>query len=324
MKTLLYKAIKVTVATIIAIMIAEAIGLHYGTTAGIIALLSVLDTRKQSFVIGSKRLGLATLAILLGIILFNIFGHHLWVLGLFLLIYSPLLALIRSTEALAISTVLVTHIYSINTTEANIFFNELGLLVIGVVIGWLLNLHMINIESEIHHSQVETETMIKSILRKMSLQLLNQCSLEEQEGALTHLDEAIAKGMTKAVDYNNNYIMKDYGYYESYFRMRRQQFFVLRHMENHFAHLFMAAEEARLLSVFTEQLAEAFNECNDGMDLLKNLGDLRAYYRSSALPKTREEFENRATLYQYLNDLDYFIRIKSSFMVEHGKIHYCS
>ena len=324
MKTLLYKAIKVTIATIIAILIAEFMGLHYGTTAGIIAMLSVLDTRKQSLVIGAKRLGLATLAILLGVVLFNTFGHHLWVLGLFLLIYSPLLAIIQSTEALAISTVLVTHIYSINTTDAYVFFNELGLLVIGITIGWLLNLHMINIETEIHQLQEETEEMIKTILRKMSLQLVNQCSLEEQEGALALLDETIAKGMTKSVDYNNNHIMKDYGYYEAYFRMRRQQFFVLRHMENHFAHLFMAAEEAKLLSVYTEQLAVALNECNDGMGLLKNLGDLRSYYRSSDLPKSRDEFENRATLYQYLNDLDYFIRIKSAFMVEHGEIHYCS
>ena len=77
MKKLLYKAVKVTLATIIAIMIAEFMGLHYATTAGIIALLSVLDTRKQSLVIGGKRLGTATLAILLGILLFNTFGHHL-------------------------------------------------------------------------------------------------------------------------------------------------------------------------------------------------------------------------------------------------------
>ncbi len=298
-------------------------GLHYATTAGIIALLSVLDTRKQSLVIGGKRLGTATLAILLGILLFNTFGHHLWVLGIFLLLYSPFLALIQSTEALAISTVLVTHIYTINTTEAYVFFNELGLLVIGIIVAWLLNFHMINIESEIHQLQEETEESIKTVFHKMKLQLLNQCSIEEQEGALLRLDGQITVGMAKAIEYNNNYLMKDYGYYEAYFRMRRQQFFVLRHMENHFTHMFIAAEEAKLLSAFTDQLAEVLNECNDGMALLKELSDLRAHYRESALPITREEFENRATLYQYLNDIDYFIRIKSAFMVEHGEIHYC-
>ena len=39
MKRLIYKAVKVTSATIIAIMIAEFMGLHYASTAGIIALL---------------------------------------------------------------------------------------------------------------------------------------------------------------------------------------------------------------------------------------------------------------------------------------------
>lgn len=323
MKKLLDRSIKVTLATIIAIMIAEILGLHYSTTAGVIALLSVLDTRKQSLVVGGKRLGAASLAILLGILLFNTFGHHLWVLGLFLLIYTPLLMVIQATEALAISTVLVTHIYSINTTEPAIFFNELALLVIGVVIGWLLNWHVINIESEIHQHQASTEALIKGVLHKMKLQLINQCSVEEQEDLLTKLDDQISQGMVKAIAYNNNYIFKDYRYYEAYFRMRRQQLFVLKHMETLFSHMFIAAQEALLLSDFTEQLAEAFNECNDGMALLEALGNLRNHYRESDLPKTRLEFEHRATLYQYLNDLDYFIRIKSAFMVEHGEIRHC-
>lgn len=323
MKKLLYQTIKVTSATLIAILFAEIIGLHYSTTAGIIALLSVLDTRKQSLIVGGKRLGAATLAIVFGVLLFNSLGHHLWVLGLFLLVYIPFLSLIRSTEALAISTVLVTHIYAINTTQPFVFFNELGLLVIGVVIAWLLNIHMINLESEIHTLQEDTEASIKGVLHKMKLQLINQCSIEEQKGSLSQLDTLIANGLAKSIEYNNNYVFKDYRYYEAYFSMRRQQFFVLEHMEQHFSHMYMAAEEAILLSRFTELLAEAFNECNDGMALLKELGQLRTHYRESDLPKTRDEFENRATLYQYLNDLDYFIRIKAAFMVEHGEIHYC-
>ena len=34
------------------------------------------------------------------------------------------------------------------------------------------------------------------------------------------------------------------------------------------------------------------------------------------LPKTREEFENRAMLYQFLNDLEQFLSIKNGFKEE--------
>ena len=56
MKKLLYQSVKVIAATLLGALIAELLQLHYSTTAGVIAMLSVLDTRNQSSVIGAKRL----------------------------------------------------------------------------------------------------------------------------------------------------------------------------------------------------------------------------------------------------------------------------
>lgn len=318
----LYQTVKVTLATVIAIAAAAFLDLQYGTTAGVIALLSVLDTRKQSAVTGVKRLISGTLGIGLGIVLFNIFGHHLWVLAVFLLLYMPGLVWFKASEALAVGTVLVTHIYAINTTESFVFFNELGLLVIGIAVGWVMNLHVINEETEINQLQHEAEEMIKLVLHKMKFQLLNQCSVDEQVNTLEALDQVIKTGLKKAITYNNNYIFRDYGYYEAYFRMRREQYFILLAMERHFREMFVAVEEAQMLSEFTEILAEELNESNDGMALLARLTDLRADYRQRPLPQTREAFEHRATLFQYMKDLEYFVGLKSAFMVKHGDIHY--
>ncbi len=94
-------------------------------------------------------------------------------------------------------------------------------------------------------------------------------------------------------------------------------------MEKHFEHIFIAVDESRLLSDFTEKLAIELNECNDGYALLGELKELQAHYKQAPLPSTRDEFEQRATLYQYLNDLEYFIKIKSAFMVKYGEIQYC-
>lgn len=323
MNKLVYQSIKVTLATVLAILIAELLNLHYSTTAGVIAMLSVLDTRKQSMIVGVKRLGAASLGVVLAIVLFNLLGHRLWVLGIFLMIFIPLLTWFRSTEALAVATVLVTHIYSINTTEPWIFINELVLLFIGVLIGWLLNLHMLNIEDEIKKYQFETEANIKEVLRKMKYQLLNQCSIDEQEDLLDHLDQLIREGMAKAIQFNNNHLLRDDSYFHKYFMMRREQYYVLKHMQTYFHVSFIAVAEAERLSVYTEKLADELNECNDGMALMTEFNSLREHYRQSALPVTREEFEKRATLFQYMNDLAYFKRIKMAFMVEYGDIKYC-
>jgi len=322
MKGLLYQSGKVVLATIIGILIAELLQLNYSTTAGVIAMLSVLDTRKQSMVLGIKRLLGATVAIIVAIVLFNSFGHELWVLGLFLIIFVPTLALLDSSEALTVATVLVTHIYSIKTTDLWILFNELALLVIGVSVAWALNLHLLNVEKDIRSSLLETEAGIKEILRKMSLQLLNACTCKEQTSNLRALDNLISQGLKKAIQYNDNHILKDFSYYEHYFHMRRQQYYVLRHMQTHFDSDFITLEEAKVLSDYTARIADELNEYNDAMSLMTEWQKIRDGYRQGALPVTREEFEHRATLFQYMNDLAYFKKIKMIFVAEHGGFNY--
>lgn len=323
MKKLIYQSVKVMAATVIGILIAELLKLHYSPTAGVIAMLTVLDTRKQSLVVGIKRLILSSVAVVLAIMLFNTFGHELWVLAMFLMIFIPLLTALRATESLAVGTVLVTHIYTINTTEAWIFINELALLFIGVGIAWVMNLHVLNIESDIRVLQLDTEDGIRNIMKKMSLQLLNRCTVKKQEEQLAALDQLIREGMTKSIQYNNNHVLKDYSYYQHYFEMRRQQYYVLKHMQTHFNVKFIAEDEAKILSDYTARIADELNEYNDGMALMTEWNSIRDGYRRNPLPKTRDEFENRAILFQYMNDLAYFKKIKMAFIVNHGQIKYC-
>jgi len=324
MGKLIYRAIKIAIAVVLAIFIAEILRLNYSITAGVLAMLSILDNRKQTYVVGIKRLGIALVGLILASILFFFFGFNLIVLGVFILIYVPIATLLRSSEGIVASTVLVTHMYTLHMLSIPIIFNEMALLLIGVIVAWGMNLHMWSIEKEIRTIQEELEEIIKVILQKMTLQLLNKCSVEEQRNTLQSLDLLITKGHESAIQYNNNYMLKDNSYFIKYFQMRRQQYLVLMHMENHFNKIFVTLEQAVPLSDFTKKIAIQLNECNSGESLLEEAEDLRMYYEKSELPKSRTEFENRATLYQYLSDITYFIEIKVLFMSKFGDIIYCS
>ncbi len=50
-----------------------------------------------------------------------------------------------------------------------------------------------------------------------------------------------------------------------------------------------------------------------GKSLEERGEQLLEYYRDSALPTSREEFENRAILFRYLSDLIEFVEIKIRF-----------
>lgn len=313
MKQIVYQALKISLAVIVAIFIAEFFGLMYATTAGVVTMLSILDSRRQTYIVGFKRLISAMIAIVIALPLFMI-GHNLWVLGLFLLVFIPVSFAIRLSEGLTVSTVLITHIYTIQTLNATVAVNEVALVFIGVIVAFIVNIHMPKGEEEIKQIQLEVEAQIRLILHKMKLQLLNQCSMSEQQASLDALDSMLTLGTNKAIVFSNNGIFKDRSYYIRYFQMRRQQYLVLIHMENHFEQIFIAIEEAKLLSDFTEQLALTFNESNNGVALLEEAKRLREHYKQRELPKTREEFENRAVLFQYFSDLIYFIEIKHRFM----------
>ncbi|NQS24523.1 aromatic acid exporter family protein, partial [Streptococcus suis] len=84
------RTIKLIFATVLAIYLATVLGLSYTTAAGIIAILSVLDTRKSSFKMARNRLFSTLLALTIAILTFALFGFGIWTLGIYLALYVPL------------------------------------------------------------------------------------------------------------------------------------------------------------------------------------------------------------------------------------------
>ena len=310
---MLYRSIKITSGVLLAILLAEFLGLAYATTAGVITMLSIFDTRRQTYIIGVKRILFATMAIVFASVIFWFGTHTLLMLGVFLLCFTLLLTRLDSMEAWAISIVLVSHIYTFQEHSIRIILNELGLVFVGIAIAWLLNLHMPNRINVIKRHQQDVEEEIRRILKIMSLKLLNQCSIKDKDRGLKPLDHLLEKGEIEAIQYNNNYLFTDNTYYIYYFQMRRQQFLLLMHIENYLKHMLVTASQAEQLSDFTRHIADVFAEENTGLELKKEGEKLLEYYRNSSLPMTREEFENRAILFRYLSDLIEFVDIKIQF-----------
>ncbi len=323
MKDLFYRATKIAIGVVASIFMAELIGLKFSTTAGIICMISILDTRVQTYVVGVKRLITAVVAIIIATILFQLGGRDLILLGIFLMIFIPILTVLKLTDGMVVGTVLVSHIYTLEVLNLDIMLNEIALLIIGMSVAWSMSLHIPDKEKEIKDIQVEAEELIKSILNNMALHLLNKCSMDEYRNSFERLDNILTRGLDCAIIFNNNFLLKDNSYFIQYFQMRRQQYEILSHMQKHLEETFITVDKAKLLSEFTEKLSRELNECNSGDHLLVRADELKKYYQNTDLPKTREEFENRAILYQYFNDLIYFIKIKSKFMTTFGEIKYC-
>jgi len=70
------RAVKIAFATTIAILLAQALNLEYSVSAGVVAILSVLDTKKSSVTTALQRVGSTILALGVATILFQLIGFN--------------------------------------------------------------------------------------------------------------------------------------------------------------------------------------------------------------------------------------------------------
>ena len=95
--------------------------------------------------------------------------------------------------------------------------------------------------------------------------------------------------------------------------MRINQFDTIKRMRLHFQRFNIPVEQMNVMAGFALCVAENIREMNDCKSLLRDLDILRNEFKKMELPKTREEFESRAQLLQFLNDMEEFLLIKRNF-----------
>ena len=95
--------------------------------------------------------------------------------------------------------------------------------------------------------------------------------------------------------------------------MRKRQNDILRDMAENVNRCRLAASESLILAQLFKKTAQQLSQKNPAQDLLDDITQYLAIFRERPLPKTREEFETRATLLQLLRDLETFIQVKVDF-----------
>ena len=306
------RTIKLIFATVLAIYLATALGLSYATAAGIIAILSVLDTRKSSFKMARNRLFSTLLALTIAVLTFALFGFGIWTLGIYLALYVPLAYRFNWEAGIAPSTVLVTHLLLEQDISLIFLGNELALFLIGAGLALLFNLYMPSQEKKIEAYHDQVEDLLKQILLRFEAFLLNGDGLNEAE-LITQLDKTLDEALKVVYLDRHNQLFQQTNYQVHYFEMRAAQNKILRTMAGNINKCLLEGRENVILSSLFERAAQQLSRENSAKELLLDIELFHATFRERPLPQTREEFETRATLFQLLHDMEAFIRLKVDF-----------
>ena len=314
------KIAKVIVSAFVALLVAQALNLSTPSAAAIIAILSVMDTKKVSLAATGQRLAAAVLALVIGMGIFAIFGFDVMSFGLYLLCYIPLAYLLKVDIGVAPSTVLVIHLWTQQQLTFEIFVNELLLVTIGAGVAILLNWYMPSYRQEIERVREEIEDKMREVLLKMSGFLTIGNGKNDGE-VLQLLKEKLSEAREYVRLEAENHLTKEVTYDYQYFEMRRDQSKLLEIMATNLNEFRWDGEEMAILSEMFKQTAQQLAEQNTASQLIDDIEDLLEQFRERPLPQTRREFEKRAQLYQLLRDLKRFVQLKVDFFQTYG-VHY--
>ena len=151
------------------------------------------------------------------------------------------------------------------------------------------------------------------ILRRMSLYMERENKSDYTGECFDELDNMLANLKKEALYYMNNHFLGENDYYYEYMQMRARQCIILKRVYSDIVRLTTAPQQVRALAVFVMKTADEFAEENDVKELLEQLAGLRESYSVQELPRSREEFENRAMLYHIMEDMRVFLEIKREF-----------
>lgn len=318
MKYIYNLAFKMTVSATIALAIANELNLQFSTVAAVIAILSIQDTRKKALIVGKNRIIACTVAIFLSVIIYKYIGQNPMTFALFLIIFIPFTSKINISEGMVPAVVLSTHILVTDEISLYLIVNELLIMIIGVGIASIANLYMPSLNQEFEKDKEYIEKSYKIILSKMSKSLLTYTVDRDEEILIRDIENRLNESLDRAYKiYNNNFSEANY-YYVDYMNMRKNQFEIIKKLRSHFEKFYMSFEQTHMISKFTKNVSEQIKDRNDCKELLEELNLLKLGFKEMALPKTREEFENRAQLLQFLNDMEDLLIMKRNFILRYN------
>lgn len=308
---LLHISIKMTLAGVIALSIAYFLNLTYYTTAAAIAILSIQWTKRDFINIAVKRLISGVFAILLSAFLFHYIGNSFWVFALFLVIFTNVSWFFKVPEGIVPSVVLVTHFLVVKSITPSFILEEFILLLVAIGVAFFINMfypqfNLKEMKENLHTVDKIIEDEVKSIAENLKHQ---RCEINKGLKVKAKLDNIMDNA--KMVD--RDIIMQNDHRYITYLYMRNTQLDLLLTINNHLCKIQQYHPYTYKIADFLKLISENISFSDKASDLSVELNSLKNFFISSELPKTRQDFEVRAMLFQIINEIESFLNLKINF-----------
>ncbi len=304
-----FRVIKTAIATLLAIIIADTAGVPGALSAGLLAILGVDVTRKRSIVTVSSRFFASVLGLILAFVLFYLFGFHIWVLVVYILIAFPLITRAHFKEGIVTSSVVVFRVFGGEELSFGIMLTQIELLVIGLGAAMVVNLaYMPKAEDKLLEIRRQVDGLFSVIFSHIAESLRDPYHLWDGK-ELIEAGKLVDSGLTSAKRALENQLISPSDTWSVYFYMRKEQLGRIESMLELIARVYQRMPQGEITAHLFDRLSEDVSSEGYTGQTEYMLADLEQEFKRMELPSTREEFEMRSAILQLCRELSNYLSI---------------
>ena len=141
-KNIIIQSLKIVLAAMVAIVVAQLLHLEFAISAGIVAILTIQPTKRETINTALGRLYAFVAAVVVAFLSFQILGVTLSAFFVYLAVFIFLCQIFKWHSAMAMNSVLISHFITFGAMNPETVANEFMIFVIGVSAGILANMHL--------------------------------------------------------------------------------------------------------------------------------------------------------------------------------------
>ena len=314
MERRIHLSIQMVLAGILTTLIAYFLELQYWQTSGVIAVLSINYTKKDTIKVAFNRLKDVVLALGLSTLLFYMIGYNLSVYLVFMVIFIVVSWVLNISEGIVVSLVLINHIWPLGHFDSALLLNEVYIFLLALVIALSINLLYPNYNlKKLDKNMALIDQYIQEHTFMLSLVLKDIAGYpiykEHYNKIVAILDPLIIEADLLRKD---QVLKKNYRYAE-YLHMRKRQLEALNRMYDLTIRMKSSEPIIDEIAAYVKDLCYDIGSSNKAVEHLIKLEKYHQELETRALPKSRNEFITRAVLYQFLEELKIFLTEKTIF-----------
>lgn len=314
-----FNCIKLISAALISMLIAYLLELEFVASAGVISLLTIMPTKKETLKTAGIRFLAFGVAFVIAFGCYTLLGFNIKAFALFLIAFIPICQVCKWSYALTICSVIISHFIILGDMSVAHILNEILIFAIGVGMGIIANLHLRKDVNYIERLKDETDAEMKSILAGMAEHIMDE-DFTDYNGELLHELRKSIRHAKNVADRNYNNQFKTTDVYDiEYIRMRDKQCMVIHEMYKIVRQIHTTPSTAHLISDFLKYMSETYHKDNDGSVTMEKFREMDLEMKSKPLPVARKEFEDRAMLYSLMRKIEEFVALKMEFSEKYGK-----